>query len=341
MNRLRLRVRYLLRRARAIEVPRVWGMARSMAPAAHRPTLWVFLDMLWASVRHETGFQDYQDWDFYMLTSAERRTFITHPASDHLVLMFNQKEFRGQFADKARFNQTFPDMIGREWIDLRVASFETVREFVAANPVMILKPADSLGGKDVQKVTREQISDVETFVADAVAARQVLLEQFLVQHPEMQRLNPSSVNTLRMVTFVTDDQVDILACVLKIGNGGDVDNFSDGGMYTMLGDDGIALYPAFDGRNDVYSVHPGSGVTIPGFAVPLFDQVCDLVRAAALRVPQLRYVGWDVAITPERPVLIEGNYNTGVFQAKPSASGVRRGLRPRYYEAMGLPVSNR
>ncbi len=336
MKQLSLRVRYLVRRARAIELGRVWGMARSMGKAARRPTLFIFLDMLWASVRHETGFQDYQDWDFYLLSSAERRTYMTHPLSDHLVLMFNEKEYRGQFADKARFNQTFPDLIGREWLDLRIATATDVDAFVERHDTMILKPADSLGGKDVKKVLRAEVGEPESFLARARGTRQFMLEEFIAQHPEMSRLNPSSVNTLRMVTFVTGDRVDVLAAVLKIGNGGDVDNFSDGGMYTMLSDDGTALYPAFDGKNDVYATHPATGVTIPGFVVPLFDEVITLVTSAAARVPQLRYVGWDVAITPTRPVLIEGNYNTGVFQAKPSASGLRTGLRPRYYAAMGL-----
>lgn len=311
-------------------------MARSMAPSARRPALVVFVDMLWAAVRHETGFQDYQDWDFYSLSSSQRRTFMTHPISDHLVLMFNEKEFRGQFADKARFNETFPDLIGREWLDLRTASVEEVGAFLDRHATVILKPADSLGGKDVQKVARAQIEDVGAFVATAVAARQVMLEEFLVQHDEMSRLNPSSVNTLRMVTFVTGEHVEVIAEVLKIGNGGDVDNFSDGGMYTMLDADGVALYPAFDGNNAVFRRHPATGVEIPGFQVPLFADVVQLVTGAARRVPQLRYVGWDVAITPSRPVLIEGNYNTGVFQAKPSASGLYEGLRPRYYAAMGL-----
>lgn len=336
MKQLRLRVRYLWQRARAIETRRVWAMARSMAPAARRPTLFVFVDMLWAAVRHETGFQDYQDWDFYSLTSAERRTYMTHPLSDHLVLMFNEKEFRGQFADKARFNETFPDLIGRDWLDLRTATLDEVTAFMEAHRTMILKPADSLGGKDVVKVSADDVDDVEAFVAAAVAQRQFMLEEFLVQHPEMSRLNPSSVNTLRMVTFVTGERAEVLAEVLKIGNGGDVDNFSDGGMYTMLDERGVALYPAFDGRNEVFAVHPATGVSIPGFQVPLYADVVELVTRAALRVPQLRYVGWDVAITPTRPVLIEGNYNTGVFQAKPSASGLREGLRPRYYRAMGL-----
>jgi hypothetical protein len=47
-------------------------------------------------------------------------------------------------------------------------------------------------------------------------------------------------------------------------------------------------------------------------------------------VPEIPYVGWDVAIAPDRPVIIEGNYNTGVFQMKPSITGSKIGLLPKF-----------
>ena len=106
-------------------------------------------------------------------------------------------------------------------------------------------------------------------------------------------------------------------------------------MYTMLSPEGTALYPAFDDANDTHGIHPLTGVPIVGFEVPLFAEAIEAVKAAAQRIPEVPYVGWDVAIAPDRPVLIEGNYNTGVFQAKPSVSGLRRGLLPVYRAAIG------
>lgn len=329
------RLRYLVDRARAIDAPRVWGMARAIGRKAGKPTVVVFTDMLWASVRYETGFQDFQDWDFALLDRAERATFMTHPKSNHIAVHYNDRAFRQHFADKAGFNTAFSDMIGREWLDLRTADDAEVGDFLARHPLAILKPADSLGGHDVEKVRASDITDVAAFASAAREKRQFMLEEFLTQHDEMSRLNPSSVNTLRLVTFWKDGRAHVLARVLKAGNGGDVDNFSDGGMYTMLDEEGRALCAAFDGADDVYEVHPASGVRIPGFEVPLFGDAIDLVSRAAERVPQIPYVGWDVAITPSGPVLIEGNYNTGVFQAKPSASGMRTGLLPRYREVIG------
>ena len=329
------RLAYLLRRARSSAGERVWSLATAIAPTAHRPTVSVFFDILWCSVRYEVAFQDYQDWDVYKLSRRERATLMTHPKSDHIAARYDAPSHRHLFADKIEFNQLFADYLGREWIDLRETDAAALSAFILRHPTLILKPVDSLGGHGVEKVDASTIGDLDAFVSRALEARQFLLEECLTQHPELARLNPSSVNTLRLITFRKDGEVHLLASALKIGNGGAIDNFSDGGMYTMVDDDGRALSPAFDDAGHTFVEHPLTGVTIPGFEVPRFREAVALVSKAAGVVPEIPYVGWDVAIRAEGPVLIEGNYNTGVFQAKPSGVGEYRGLLPRYRAVIG------
>jgi hypothetical protein len=327
----------LVRRARAIDTNNLRRLAGMIAVSSGRPRWTITLDMLWAAVRHETAFQDYFDWDFHTLNRRERETFITHPKSNHLALRLNAAEHRSTFSNKAEFNVRFAPYLGREWIDLRTSSDDELAAFFARHDRVIAKVADSLGGDGIEAFTSADVGDVGDFRAARLANRQVLLEEFLTQHPDMTRLNDSSVNTLRIVTYLDDAAtVHTLARVLKMGNGGDVDNFSDGGMYTMLDADGVAHYAAFDGDGGVFTVHPRSHTSIVGFAVPNWAEVQALVDALAREVPQIRYVGWDIAITPEGAAVIEGNYNTGVFQLKPAATGVREGLLPVYRAAIGF-----
>ena len=331
------RLRYLARRARAVDTNNLRRLAGQIASSSRRSRLIITLDMLWAAVRHETAFQDYFDWDFHTLDRRERRTFMTHPKSNHLALRLNAPEERATFADKSQFNVRFAAYLGREWIDLRSCTDDELRSFLNRHPRVIAKIADSLGGDGIVAYSSAQVTDLTRFRFDRLAHRQVLLEQFLTQHPEMARLNTSSVNTLRIVTYLDGSGVvHTLARVLKMGNGGDVDNFSDGGMYTMLDEHGVALHPAFDGAGRVFRVHPLSATSIVGFTVPHWAAVESLVNDLAREVPAIPYVGWDIAITREGAVVIEGNYNTGVFQLKPSATGVRIGLLPVYRAAIGF-----
>ncbi|WP_215394798.1 sugar-transfer associated ATP-grasp domain-containing protein [Leucobacter sp. CX328] len=332
----RRRLNYFFDRVKAVDLPRLWGLAGSMSKDARKPRLFILCDMMYSSARYEVAFQDYQDWDFFMLTRAERSTFMTHPKSNHLAQKLNQPEHRARFADKSNFNREFNDYIGREWLDLRESTPEQLEEFVTRQGAVMAKVPDSLGGQGIGRLEASDITDYPKLHAELLAGRQFLVEQVIPQHPEMSRLYDRSVNTLRVVTYFDGTDVHVLASVLKVGNGGAVDNFSHGGMYTMLDDNGKAHYAAFDGENRTFEIHPISGVSIVGFQVPDFDKVLKLVDHLARIVPEIPYVGWDIAISPDRPVVIEGNYNTGVFQSKPSVSGVRTGLLPRYREAIGF-----
>ena len=152
----------------------------------------------------------------------------------------------------------------------------------------------------------------------------------------MNVLYNKSVNTLRMFTFLKDDKAYFLQAVLKIGNGGVVDNFSSGGMYTYVNDDGIVFVKAIDQADNIFDVHPISKTPIVGFKVPMFDEAVELVKECAHVVPQVAYIGWDVAIGENGPEIIEGNAYPGVFQIKSSLSDKKEGLIPKYNEIMNI-----
>ena len=64
---------------------------------------------------------------------------------------------------------------------------------------------------------------------------QFLLEEVIIQNKELSKLYSGSVNTLRVITFLDNTGTTrILNTILRIGNNGNVDNFSSGGMYTFV-----------------------------------------------------------------------------------------------------------
>jgi len=331
-----LRVRYLARRALALSPSKLVALARLAQKISPRSIPRLICSMLWSAARYDVAFQDYVDWDMHLLTGRERATFMTHPKSDHYVRALNPVPYRRPFQDKIEFLRAFHEFADRPWLDVTAADAEEIRDFVTRHVNVVAKVPVSEGGRGVSVHRVEAIDDWNAFRSDLLARGQTLLESWLLQDPAMASLNPSSVNTLRLITMRRDGETHLLAAVLKAGNGGPIDNFSAGGMYTMLDEQGVARYGAFDRMNDTFTVHPATGVPIVGFRVPRFAEAVALVERATLVVPQIPYVGWDVAITPTRPVIIEGNCNTGVFQSKPSLSGVREGLLPRYQAVIGF-----
>ncbi len=339
MSQRSLRIRYLLQRARRLSLGNVGEFARQVSLVSRAPLPVIVADMLWCSVRYEMGFRDYAVWDIRLLNGRERATWMTHPKAIRLNNTLNGADSAARLEDKPRFYRDFADMIGREWIDVAEADDDAVRAFLADHPRVLVKPARGEGGRGIDAFDAADISDVAVWRTQLLDEGRTLVEEMLVQHPRMNELYAGSVNTLRIITYLRpDDSFHVIASVLRIGNGGVIDNFAGGGMFTMLDDDGVARWSAVDKNSNVFARHPVTGTRIAGFAVPQFAEALAMVEAAARRLPTVPYVGWDVAITPTGPALIEANHNSSVFQMKPRVSGVRTGLLPRYREAIGSGV---
>ena len=101
------------------------------------------------------------------------------------------------------------------------------------------------------------------------------------------------------------------ACLKCGGQGAATDNFHTGGIaYPLELASGRVSGP---GRNNTdlgdYTRHPASGAYLPGFQVPFWPALTACVYRAMDRVPGMGYVGWDIAVTPDGPELIEGNWH--------------------------------
>lgn len=342
MNQLRLRLRYLVDRARRLNIPQLRELAHQVKRVSNAPIPLIIADMLWCSIRYEMGFRDYVVWDIRLLSARERATWMTHPKAFRLNSTLNGPDSRAILGDKLRFHRDFADLSHREWIDASQATVEELADFASRHPRMIAKPIHGEGGVGITIYDAATIGDFSDWRAALIAGGQTLVEQVLEQHEDLARLYPGSVNTVRMITYLdATGTLHTIASVLRIGNGDVIDNFASGGMFTILDDAGVALYPGVDKQSNIYHTHPATGVQIAGFAVPAFAEITAMIADAARRLPTVPYVGWDIAVTPEGPALIEANHNSSVFQMKPSASGVRTGLLHRYRDAIGSGVLDR
>ncbi len=81
-----------------------------------------------------------------------------------------------------------------------------------------------------------------------------------------------------------------------------------------------------------------TGIKFEGFKLPYTEEIKALVKKAALVLPDFRYVGWDVCITPDGPLIVEGNDYPGYdFPQLPDPDKPRIGLIPKI-QALGIKV---
>ena len=138
----------------------------------------------------------------------------------------------------------------------------------------------------------------------------VAVQLVMQQHPEMAKMNASSVNTIRIICIILDGESIPLSAVVRIGNSGSrVDNFSSGGVGCGVKPDGHLNNCGYTQKGERYDVHPNGFVFREGF-VPNFDKALEAVKRCHMHVPMFGVASWDIAIdTDGEPVLIE--YNVG------------------------------
>jgi hypothetical protein len=146
-----------------------------------------------------------------------------------------------------------------------------------------------------------------------------VVERFLVQHEVLSKLNPTSVNTLRLWIRQNDDSTaTVLLGFLRIGRSGAiVDNAGSGGMVTPVDLQSGVLRPAmnYSPERPTFSVHPDHGARIEGIRLPFFDDALALARSCVIAFPHIRFAGVDVAIAPDGPKMIELNVSPDLTNA--------------------------
>ncbi len=221
---------------------------------------------------------------------------------------YNKMRSIGKLTDKLRFDKLFSDCLGRKfWANEEGADFESFCEFWEGMDYAMYKPLNLSKARGVEKIKRPD--DLRKAYEDLMNSPQVLLEEVVKQHHEIAEIYSQAVNTVRMVTVLKDDVFHVICSFMRFGMGGTVvDNMFAGGMIAGVDEvNGIVDTGAVDRDGNVHDCHPDTGKQIKGFKIPNYDKVLEITEKALRKDPDINFVGWDVAVTEDGAVIIEGN----------------------------------
>lgn len=244
---------------------------------------------------------------------------------DRIIPHYNNLIFAKALQDKCLLNLLFPDVRRPVTVVKRVAGvfyddeLHLITRAEAASRVhghgrVIIKPSVSTGkGHNILFFDSDNTSAAE---AEALFDRygdNFIIQEKLEQHETLARLNPSSVNTIRILTFLHNDEVHVLSACLRVGgSASEVDNTSQGGFVYTLGPDGRPAGRRYSHAGGRWSY---AEVGEDGFTVPGFERAVKLVCEQAGRMGHFRILGWDISVSPDgEPVFIEFNVIPGQNQ---------------------------
>ena len=153
-------------------------------------------------------------------------------------------------------------------------------------------------------------------LAESSRKHPYILQERSFNHPDIAALSPGALCTFRVVTcrFPDGQCEDIIAIFKMPTSNGFADNFCVGGLAISVDKESGILGSAISKDLDAErtDTHPVTGQKIAGFRIPHWEKVIPLCLKAHAAFSDYAHVGWDVAVTKDGPLLVEGNLEWGV-----------------------------
>lgn len=213
---------------------------------------------------------------------------------------------------------------------------------------LVAKPADGEGGGGVRMLGRvASIAGLRTLLPALQRVRGVTLVQPRIRvHAALRDISLSALSTVRVITMRNEQGApEVVSATFRCASdpAASVDNLKSGGLIAAVDLDTGRLGVACRGRGGAdYTHHPATGAAIEGTPLPCWHEAKELAASAHQQAfSEYVLIGWDVALTPDGPLLIEGNGKPGVLLSQRAArSGLVQG---RYGTLLAhhLAVTNR
>lgn len=298
---------YIFRRLFGMNYKAMLQKINSIHKKTGRSRLWILRDMQRCAVNYGAGYMDYDLFEMYNLTAEQRDTYLTRGRNNALIKQYNDMSYGHCLRNKGEFNAMFQEFVRREWVYLQ--DKDRALDFMSRHEVFMAKPLNGACGKGIEKIHMTREKSPEAVWERLAANGEYLLEELILQHPAVSAIYPDAINTVRTVTIRKDGVTHIICTYFRIGNEGrHVDNFNSGGMVAPVDEKtGIVADRAIDKNKNLYADHPMTGTAIQGFQFPDWEAAMDMVRRASELIPQIGYLGWDIAFSKDGPMLVEGN----------------------------------
>ena len=254
---------------------------------------------------------------FYAKTGNETPEYVTDPIFHQKIkIAMNEPAFANVWGDKAYIDHFVKGVKTVECVVRNVNGrflnnqFELIdqkqaQEIMDRYEALVIKPSTNthtgIGVElihapfDLGKLTNEY-------------KKNFVIQVPLRQHPDMGKLNASSINTMRINSVLFETEAHVMSAFVKVGQAGEfADNHGKDRYFIGIREDGTYMDYAIDHNLKKHSTIP-SGFAFAGQPVPFFDRVCAAVEKAHKCIPHFGFAYWDICVNESgEPVIVEIN----------------------------------
>ncbi len=290
-------------------------------------------DMLYRSIYDYWVYGNNIDEEFYYhyyeKGHKEKSSYLNGKTRLKYIYHLNDKNDAHYLNNKYEAYLELKEFFKRDIIQLSsMNDFELFCDFVEKHPTYVVKPSDLGLAVGVRKATTEKTADkraaFEALLAegsrykakykwtgrDIDAPAAIILEEVIDQDDALAKMHPASANGIRCTTVRVENKVHLYYPWFKIGVNGE---FVTGGAVGSLlaginSKTGVVETNGFGETQEEFEFHPTSGVKIPGFKIPKWDELIEMTDKIARHFPNIRYTGWDMVLSKKGWCIMEGNF---------------------------------
>ena len=278
--------------------------------------------------------EEYVCYNYRNLNDRGKREYITDFSREAVYKKCNNRNFTHIFENKYETYCTFKPFYQRDAILLNnKTAKQELNNFITKHKRFICKPLLSALGRGVTIFDVKDFIDLESLTLHLLSLTtkntEFILEELIKQTPDLSVFHPRSVNTIRVPAFSTNDGVVINGVFFRCGKGDSiVDNGGAGGILVAVDErTGVLTTKGMDEMGNVYLRHPDSGVLFPGYQLPDWNQLVEMVSELMKIVPEVKYTGWDLAHTENGWIVVEGNFRGQFVGQIPLQKGLNKQIK--------------
>lgn len=272
-----------------------------------------------AYFRYKAWAREYILLDFEHKTRAEIKEYLLTTKKKVLVTFINSRQVIKLFNAKEMGYELFRDFYKRDamYFGHSLPKREAFYEFAQKHPEFICKPSNLSCGRGIEKICVTPNKSLDDYYNEIASKAPAIIETFLYNDESIAAFHRNSLNIVRIVAFrLKNGDVKPMRAYFDMGVGGkEFTNVTTGTVTVQIDPQtgvtyGIGVEERINGR---FEKHPDTGLDLAGFQMPRWDEALELVQKLMDVIPEAKYVGWDLALTPDGWVLVEGNGNADMF----------------------------
>ena len=275
---------------------------------------WYVLDHKLSAAFLGCGLNDWFSYHFFERNWKERNKNICEERLRFIIRYFNDGSVAHFTQSKNDFAEHWHDFFKRRWClfdpDDPISQGDFVSRF-AGTDILIAKPAGGMWGEGIFTVDFSDPASAYQQIKEK--NEKLMVEEYIHQKGFMHELNPSSLNTNRIITIRLGEEPELLSSGIRIGRPGSLtDNIHGGGVLVRVDKNtGVMDYASDYSGNNIEKL-PGLDIPVHGTKMPDHDKIVSFCLDAHRIAPKgLRIIGWDVCYSDDGLFMIEGNHWPG------------------------------